>query len=150
MLQQTLKPSVNRLTGKVKHVSVRPRLRSQHLPDMTRFGEDFITTRLGFTSSCKGTPHHPRLETESGNHGESQQWAWQKETACAPPPPLCEHTPYMKPSDACDAALTCQSDQGEDPTALPPLSIQVTMYYNRLVKNCLISKGTHGSGSFNT
>lgn len=29
--------------------------------------------------------------------------------------PLCAHTPHVKPSDACTAALTCQSKLGEGP-----------------------------------
>lgn len=53
----------------------------------------------------------PRLETERGNHGERQQWKWLKRTGCMWPLhlPLCTHTPHVKPSDACTAALTCQS-----------------------------------------
>lgn len=57
----------------------------------------------------------PRLETERGNHGELQQWNWLKQTLVyvALHLPLCAHTPHVKPSDACTAALTCQSKLGE-------------------------------------
>lgn len=57
----------------------------------------------------------PRLETESGNHGELQQWRWLKQTPVYVPlyHPLCAHTPHVKPSDACTTALTCQSQLGE-------------------------------------
>lgn len=56
----------------------------------------------------------PRLETERGNHGELQQWSWLKQTPVYVPLylPLCAHTPHVKPSDACTAALTCQSQLG--------------------------------------
>lgn len=57
----------------------------------------------------------PRLETERGNHGELQQWNRLKQTLVyvALHLPLCAHTPHVKPSDACTAALTCQSKLGE-------------------------------------
>lgn len=57
----------------------------------------------------------PRLETERGNHGERRQWSWLKQTLVYVPLclPLCAHTPHVKPSDACTAALTCQSQLGE-------------------------------------
>lgn len=38
-------------------------------------------------------------------------------SVCAPRTPLCAHTPHVKPSDACTAALTCQSQLGEGESA---------------------------------
>lgn len=69
------------------------------------------------TQSDKATLERcrPRLETERRNHGELQQWSWLKQTSVYVPLylPLCAHTPHVKPSDACTAALTCQSQLGE-------------------------------------
>lgn len=79
----------------------------------------------------------PRLETERGNHGERQQWSWLKQTLVYVPLclPLCAHTPHVKPSDACTAALTCQSQPGGRGSSLlqstppstthPPLAVHV-------------------------
>lgn len=41
--------------------------------------------------------------------------------------PLCAHTPHVKPSDACTAALTCQSQlgEGQQPHTKPPLTVHV-------------------------
>lgn len=76
----------------------------------------------------------PRLETERGNHGERQQWSWLKQTLVYVPLylPLCAHAPHVKPSDACTAALTCQSQLGEGqqpltkhPPSPTPLAVHV-------------------------
>lgn len=54
------------------------------------------------------------LETEGGNHGVLQQWNCEEKTVYVPfYLPLCAHSPHVKPSDACTAALTCQSQLGE-------------------------------------
>lgn len=87
----------------------------------------------------------PRLETERGNHGELQQWSWLKQTPVYVPLylPLCAHTPHVKPSDVCTAALTCQSQlgEGQQPLTKPPSQCMQGRVLKKTCKKVLDLRG---------
>lgn len=100
----------------------------------TWFGDFIIQSHWEFSHLClttakiqsrKSSGEGMQLQTgdrEKEPWGVSTMALAEKNSVCAPLPPPGAHTPHVKPSDACTAALTCQSQLGEGqlPLTKPP------------------------------